>query len=295
MLNLIDIHNQPDKNGTKPSRTITSFYYYIVMLGAGGTGGYTVQRLTKMMSAFSQISSFLLIADPDTIEEKNLLRQPFIMPDIGQKKADVLAKRYGSTYSLKIGSYSDSYIESVEDLERLFSLTDYRHKSGQFIQKVLIGAVDNNYTRRIMNDYFQKSEDLIYIDAGLEGVYVPEGERPSHEWTAEEQMDHRESGYSGQVVVGVKKKGHIVLPALDSVYPILDHDAIPPSHGCGLEPYQPQRMIANEMSALQISTVVNELFANNSVVAHYVDFNARSGNCRPVYADDFQLEVIQDA
>ncbi|MEK5400106.1 hypothetical protein [Paenibacillus sp. FSL K6-2859] len=72
-----------------------------------------------------------------------LLRQPFISSDIGLKKADVLSKRYGSTYGLKIGSYTNSYIESVESLEKLFTLTDYRHEYNQHIQKVLIGAVDN--------------------------------------------------------------------------------------------------------------------------------------------------------
>ncbi|AYB48000.1 MULTISPECIES: ThiF family adenylyltransferase [Paenibacillus] len=130
-------------NLLKLTPTYKSLYYYIVLIGAGGNGGYTVQRLTKMMSAFSEVSSFLMIADPDTVEQKNILRQPFISSDIGLKKSEVLAKRYGGTYGLKLGSYPESYVESVEQIEKLFSLTDYRHKRTQLIQKVLIGAVDN--------------------------------------------------------------------------------------------------------------------------------------------------------
>lgn len=143
MIDLLTYHKKKGDEEASFRYPISKLYYYIVMIGAGGTGGYTIQRLSKMMNAFDSVKSFLLIADPDSVEEKNLLRQPFIQQDIGLKKADVLAKRYGATYGLKIGSYSDSYIESVESLEQLFSLTDFRHEHGQYIQKVLIGAVDN--------------------------------------------------------------------------------------------------------------------------------------------------------
>jgi hypothetical protein len=287
MLNLLSFHKKEDEKLKYSFRyPISKISYYIVLIGCGGTGGYAVQRISKMMSAFNSVKSFLLIADPDTVEEKNLLRQPFVPSDICRKKADVLAKRYGSTYGLKIGSYSDSYIESVKSLEKLFSLTDYRHSDGHFIQKVLIGAVDNDFSRSIMNDYFEKTDDLIYIDAGIEGVFIPPGNKPTNEWSPEEVTDHLESGYSGQVVLGLKKDGQVILPALDSVYPINAKDAIPPSHNCGVEPYQPQRMIANEMAAFQISTIVNELFGSNGVIFHYANFNSRSGNCRPVYAEE---------
>jgi hypothetical protein len=70
-------------------------------------------------------------------------------------------------------------------------------------------------------------------------VYIPEGNRPVDQWTPEEAMDHLESGYSGQVVVGVKKGGELILPPLNAVYPINTQDAIPPSHNCCVEPSQP--------------------------------------------------------
>ncbi|WP_336775335.1 ThiF family adenylyltransferase [Paenibacillus sp. MMO-58] len=272
MINLLKYHKQ--------------ILYYIVMVGCGGNGGYAVQRITKMMHAFTHVPSYLMLADPDQIEEKNLLRQPFVKQDLAKKKSEVLANRYGATYGLRIGSYSDSYIESVEQLENLFNQTDYMHKQGQHIQKVLIGAVDNGFSRKIMDDYFQKSDDIIYIDAGIEGVYVPSGDRSPEEWTADEQQEHIESGYSGQVVIGLKKNGKVLLPPLNEVYPIDVKDAIPPSHNCGLEPYQPQRMIANENAALQISTIVNELFSSNSILVNVVNFNARTMLSRPTYVDE---------
>ncbi|MEV2911387.1 ThiF family adenylyltransferase [Paenibacillus larvae] len=276
MLNLLSFH---EKN--------TKFFYYIVLIGAGGTGGYAVQRITKMMNAFNNVRTYLMIADPDVIEKKNLLRQPFISEDITLKKADVLAKRYGTTYGIKIGSYSDTYVETIAQLKSLFSHTDYMNEKGQFIQKVLIGAVDNDFSRKIMNDYFQTEDDLIYIDAGIEGVYLPSGE-PT-EWSLEEKEEHLESGYSGQVVVGVKKSNKIILSPLQAVYPIDNQDSIPPSHNCGVEPYHPQRMITNEMAAFQITAVLNEMFAQNSILVHYCNFSSRTGNSRPVFIEESLL------
>lgn len=273
-------------NLLKLTPTYKSLYYYIVLIGAGGNGGYTVQRLTKMMSAFSEVGTFLMIADPDTVEQKNILRQPFIPSDIGLKKSEVLAKRYGGTYGLKLGSYPESYVESVEQIEKLFSLTDYRHKRTQLIQKVLIGAVDNDYTRNIMNEYFNQTDDIIYIDAGIEGVFLPEDGRPQDQWTNDEIERHLESGYSGQVVVGLKKEGRVILPPLNEVYPVNARDTIPPSHNCGTEPYQPQRMIANEHAAMHIATVMNELFASNTIHVHVSNFSARTGGCRPIFVDE---------
>lgn len=291
MIKLLDYHS---KSSSYRTPAVSNILYYCVLLGCGGNGGYAVQRITKMLYAFNDVRSFFMLADPDTVEKKNLLRQPFIPSDIGKKKAEVLANRYGSTYGLKIGSYTDSYIESVEQLESLFSHTDYLHAGDQFIQKVLIGAVDNDFSRKIMNDYFEKTDDLIYIDAGIEGVYLPDGGlKPEHTWSEEEKLENLDSGYSGQVVVGVKKQGSVILPPLNRIYPIDAKDVIPPSHSCGVEPYQPQRMIANEMAAFQITTVMNELFATNSILVNALNFNARTGNSRPIYAEDvFSTTVV---
>lgn len=56
-----------------------------------------------------------------------------------------------------------------------------------------------------MNDYFDRTDDIIYIDAGIEGVFMP-SEQPQDQWSTEELKDHIDSGYSGQIVVGLKKR-----------------------------------------------------------------------------------------
>ncbi|MEK5400108.1 hypothetical protein [Paenibacillus sp. FSL K6-2859] len=69
MIRLFDFHEKEKSQYHLPS--ISRMMYYIVIVGSGGTGGYAVQRITKIMSAFSNVNSFLLIADPDSIEDKN--------------------------------------------------------------------------------------------------------------------------------------------------------------------------------------------------------------------------------
>lgn len=67
----------------------------IVMLGAGGTGGYVAPHLYRL-AYLSQRPIQILICDGDTVEEKNLFRQNFVDIDVGQNKAAVLARRYAA-------------------------------------------------------------------------------------------------------------------------------------------------------------------------------------------------------
>jgi len=60
-----------------------------------------------------------------------------------------------------------------------------------------------------MNEYFNKTVDLIHIDAGIEGVFIPV-DKTEEERTPEEVLDNLESGYSGQVVVDLKKAGEVI-------------------------------------------------------------------------------------
>lgn len=278
MINLLDFYSD------QKYPSISSLHLNMVLVGAGGTGGLLVQRLTKMMYAFQEkVNSSLLLADPDKVESKNLLRQPFINSDVSQRKAEVLANRYGNTYGVKIGSFTNSYIEDTAQLRKLFSHTDYIGKYGQAILNVLIGAVDNDYSRLIMNRFFEEEEDLLYLDAGIEGVWMPDEDKPMNEWTEEERSLHMESGYSGQVVVGLKKNNETILSPVHGIYPLDETDTIPPWHNCGLDPYQPQRMVANEFAAMHTAIILNGLFENYTLNVHYINYNGRTGNSRPTY------------
>src|SRR5699024_9143815 len=116
------------------------------------------------------------------------------------KKADVLAGRYSEAYGLNIGSYSDAYVESVKDIQNLFS-TDYMNIPGRsygttLLLPILVGCVDNNYTRGICHDFFRQTNTCIYIDAGNEATKVPSDwqTRVKKDWTEEEINTFNDSG-----------------------------------------------------------------------------------------------------
>ena len=62
----------------------------INIIGAGGVGSWLAPAMCKLVGA-----SRVTIIDGDKLEEKNLDRQLFSTDEIGQFKADALAKKYG--------------------------------------------------------------------------------------------------------------------------------------------------------------------------------------------------------
>lgn len=252
----------------------------IALVGIGGTGGYILQSFMRMLKNF-EIRGLLTLADGDEVEEKNLLRQNFIQPDIGKKKVEVLARRYSNVYDMHIRTI-DRYVENMEAVESLFALgkSDWNYWPGRRVYRVLIGAVDNNKSRQLFHEFFiQSKDDLIYIDAGNDGV-LPLSEDVTDE-------DSLESGYSGQVVVGVKALSKVILPPVGWVYPnILEHSENDffPSQACGQTVVNyPQRMQTNLMAANVVLGYLNTLLCEGKLVSHYTNFNARNHVMRPEY------------
>lgn len=267
-------------------------FWDIALVGVGGTGGYVLQTLMRMLKNFD-IEGLLTLADGDYVEENNLRRQNFITPDIGKKKVEVLAKRYANVYDLDIRTIGD-YLEDEKSFERLFTVkSNYNYFPSRHVVKVLIGAVDNNKSRQVMHRYFNTQDELIYIDAGNDGVLSV-----SDDVTEE---DVRESGYSGQVVVGLRSKGRTLLDPIGEVYPnILEEEESDffPSQACGRTVVNhPQRMQTNLMSANIILGYLNTLLSEGCLVSHFTNFDARNQVMRPEYITWGMLptEVIKNA
>lgn len=66
----------------------------VVMLGAGGTGGYVAPYVFRLLHMLDRPARFV-VCDGDIVEPKNLDRQNFVPADLGENKARVLAERYG--------------------------------------------------------------------------------------------------------------------------------------------------------------------------------------------------------
>ncbi|MBG9790527.1 ThiF family adenylyltransferase [Brevibacillus laterosporus] len=255
-------------------------FFYLVQIGCGGNGSYILQQCAQMMNIFNCDGRYI-IADPDIVEHKNLNNQLFISKDVGKTKASVLAKRYSSHYKLPIASYDQKYIEDGRMLHNLFQHTDYTgcyHWNKKLIP-ILIGAVDNNFTRKIMHQFFLEQESLVYIDVGVESAWVPQDGRKEQDWSEEEINKHRNTGWGGQVVIGFKEKGKVILDPVANRFPdILEgQDEIAPSEvACSnIVVNEPQRLFTNRCAALVVAGYLNELLSEKTISNHVTFFHAK--------------------
>lgn len=94
-----------------------------------------------------------------------------------------------------------------------------------------------------------------------------------------------ESGYVGQVCVGVRANGKTILPPVCEVFPNLlieAADELKPSESCSsLLQSEPQRLITNRYAALVIAGYINELFSTDTIRNHYTVFNSRDNSSSP--------------
>jgi len=243
-------------------------YPRFVIAGLGGTGGYVFYHLARLIASQKNKDNYqILLADGDIVEGKNLIRQNFIQDDVGRKKVEVLSERYGYVYDINIPYYSQ-YIEDQEILIDLLSET-----KANFVPTitVLIGCVDNNKTRQLFHKTFADFPDLmVYIDSG------------NDEW-------------SGQVIMGAKGRKKIMLPPIGYYYPDIleDTDTLFPSEeSCqDIAVSSPQNIATNITAATIIFTVLNQLFWSGGTETYGATFNAKTGQTRALWVDEYYKEV----
>lgn len=231
----------------------------IIILGAGGTGGYVIPHLYRIGFAAGR-NIRILVCDGDVVEDKNLIRQNFIEQDIGRNKAQVMAERYSSAFGIEC-EYIPHFIESEEEL---FQLTqpDFHQDSWRGIPEtqrvILLGCVDNNKSRRMCHAVFAKRNDLIYIDSG-------NGE------------------HTGQVVCGVRQNGRTTYKPVCSLYPdmLKDEDKFPSELSCAERTVSaPQSVTANLTAATAVVSFLYDLLICGELKTRYVTFSSRQINVR---------------
>lgn len=225
----------------------------VFLVGVGGTGGYLSAYVTRFLSTISHSRHTLTLCDGDTVAPHNLTRQNFIDTDLNKNKAQVLSERYNNIYNLTTG-YVDQYIEDEDSLLSLFYKSD-------FVMPVVIGCVDNNRTRQVLHQVFEKAENIIYIDSGND----------------EE---------SGQVVVGVKVKGVELIPPVGKVFPdiLQDNDTqFNSESSCSAnENTVIQSMPANLTAGGIVFSYLYSLLKEGTLPASQTTFNALCPNVRSV-------------
>ena len=228
--------------------------FSILQVGCGGTGGYLVPKLARLLMTlgkFREGERGYNLVDFDIVEEVNLYRQNFVESDLGRNKAEVLAQRYGSHFGVPIGSVNLK-AEIAEDL------TDAFPEIGQSC-RVLIGCVDNNNARKLMQEVFETSKvPIIYIDSG-------------------------NGKFTGQIVVGYRTD-EVILEAVGTVYPesLVEAKNKAPRN-CALNALEnPQNIGANDMAATLIFSVMNTLLTNGDINTHILTFDALTGAVRSI-------------
>jgi len=177
----------------------------ILIVGAGGTGGYLIQYLARLLYSYQNTNKYLLctLIDGDRVEENNLKRQHFIPEDLGKNKATVLTDRFGQIYGIGLDAIPH-YLTTPQELTNLcyqnpHSLDSYQH----YGLNILVGCVDNHATRQILHQAFSELPSIVYIDLGND-AYDPE--------------EPDTSGYSGHCVVGIKSGKKVIQDPIGLIY-----------------------------------------------------------------------------
>ena len=142
----------------------------IILVGVGGTGGYTASYLIRYLGGIrqdlrSRVSVTLI--DPDTFSIKNLGRQLCTEKDIGKNKAEVISMRYTSLHKITESpvAYIPEAVKRIEDITSLIKLDQ---------TNIIIDCVDKTTPRNIIHKALKSVYDsrqtvaLYLISAGNE-------------------------------------------------------------------------------------------------------------------------------
>ncbi|MFX4261299.1 ThiF family adenylyltransferase [Pelotomaculum propionicicum] len=234
-----------------------------VVVGCGGTISNFVPHLSQLLYSLNDLITITLV-DEDTVEPGNVGRQFFAPPDVGNNKARTLQLRYQNAWGVRL-SYHPHYIRDEKILEKLL-IPPVAH-AGKPTMPILIGGVDNHYSRRIMDAVFKKAENLIYLDSG-------NGE------------------YTGQVVVAIRYGGKTLLKPPSEYFPeiLTEQDEISVGGTCGRKAVkEPQTLVANVWAATTLLAMVNSIVNLKKISVSMTSFSALNCVSKPV----FRMEAVQ--
>lgn len=150
----------------------------IVVFGCGGTGSRVVPLLAQFIKSCAWVvDPEIILVDFDKVEEKNLGRQNFIVPDVGRNKAVVLANRYSRAFNITITAIEaklgrNSNIPQEREASNTFDDMVSANERRNFL---FILCVDSPEARReIMTELLHvtgTSFNNLVIDAGNENDF----------------------------------------------------------------------------------------------------------------------------
>lgn len=204
----------------------------IFVIGAGGTGSWLASFLSK-------IDNEVYMIDGDIIEHKNIIRQNFTEDDIGDNKAEAIGERYNLNYMRQY----------IPDKDMLFEILN---SCSNF--PIIVGCVDNNSTRCIIDDVFKTVKNIAWIDSG----------------NAERH---------GQVLIGLKIDGDIIYESPVDVEPALKimntDEGLPTDRSCAdVSESAPQNVTANVTAAALTFDLINILIDQGMLTSNKISWDA---------------------
>ncbi|MBL8166364.1 MAG: ThiF family adenylyltransferase [Anaerolineae bacterium] len=229
----------------------------ITLVGVGGTGASTariVARILYDMQRARQHTPSLVLIDPDRVDEKNIGRQALFAPaDIGQFKAECVARRLNAALGLNIG-----WIAEPLDPER---------HAGRFGSNLVISCVDNHEARRAVH----RMKGIVlaggnHADAGQ--VCIGNTDDPE---LLRRFIDGRDGKYPY-----LPKEG-LLFPALLEPEPEPERPLLPPGASCAeLVDAGYQHLLINDWIATVIGTYVYKLL-HRQPISSFVSYVSADG------------------
>lgn len=127
--------------------------YVFIIVGVGGTGSLLARDLPKLLIGTDHK---MLLVDGDRVEKKNMKRQSYQEQDIGEYKSIAL--------SSKINTFYDTQCEAIGLYLTKDEILKYCDRNFLYTP-VLIGCVDNDATRKILEHTFNNLEKCYYLDS----------------------------------------------------------------------------------------------------------------------------------
>lgn len=233
----------------------------LILFGMGGTGGYVAKEFSRYYGAKTDAekrNQKIAIEevhgiDGDVVEAKNLARQCFEADDIGLNKAEVLCGALNDTFDMSWVAH-DVYVTALSQIDEIM----HEHKEKYYTRyiPVIVGCVDNHACRKLLEEFFEKSENCIYIDSANE-------------------FD------DGEVIFATKIGGKVMSPCRSWYFPNLFEDPeIKPvtEMSCTeLNNVAPQHIATNMMAGSIIFSALCNMFETGEIVQGMKMFNARKG------------------
>jgi hypothetical protein len=230
----------------------------IKLLGLGGVGGTLARYLALYLAAQSNPTRMVLI-DGDSFEPGNAGRM--IFGSYGNKAA--------VTREELLDRIADSLV-TVEAVEEFVTPqnVDRLVREGD----VVILAVDNHATRKLVSDHCQRLRDVCLISGGNDGIAEASGETPPRR------------GTYGNVQIFRRLAGRDVTPSLTRHHPEVEHpaDRLPSELSCtALVASVPQILFVNLTVAAAILNAL-WLYFCDALPYDEVVFDIAEGRMRPI-------------